>query len=238
MGGYVKVWAIGKTMLHATAASAKMAVRLAPALLLSAWTASYFFGLEIYPVTARSSPWAVYFERGEICLTSLLENRRKISEFGSGYYYIEINLASAASTRKDEILYALSARTESGGKIWAFAGFLFVGSNITMLSRITEFRVEICLAKRTTSGGSYQPRLDRSQCRFPRHTGSFFLSAGGSAAQTGRPRTIAPGGGGILSMTGLRNGQSPNRFYHAGKIVQWQNDLGSIAHNAWRLVEL
>ena len=114
----------------------------------------------------------------------------------------------------------------------------FQATSITMLSRITEFRVESCLAKRTTSGGSYQPRLDRSQCRFPRHTGSFFLSAGGSAAQTGRPRTIAPGGGGILSMTGLRNGQSPNRFYHAGKIVQWQNDLGSIAHNAWRLVEL
>ena len=140
-------------------------------------------------------------------------------------------VGSKNSESRGENLEANSALPDSSNSY-------LLTSSITMLSRITEFRVEICLAKRTTSGGSYQPRLDRSQCRFPRHTGSFFLSAGGSAAQTGRPRTIAPGGGGILSMTGLRNGQSPNRFYHAGKIVQWQNDLGSIAHNAWRLVEL
>ena len=112
------------------------------------------------------------------------------------------------------------------------------GNSITMLSRITEFRVEFCVAEWTASDGPYQPRLNRSQCRFPRHTGSFFLIAEESAAQTGRLRTTAPGGGGILSMTGLRNGQSLNRFYHAGKIVQWQNAPGSIAHNAWLWVEL
>ncbi len=129
MGGNGRVWVTGRAILRILTASARTAMCLASVALLSAWAASYFLGLEVYPVTAHNSPWAVYFERGEICLTSLLENRRKTSEFGTGYYYIEIDLASAAYTRKDEILYALSARTESGGKVWAFAGFLFVGSN-------------------------------------------------------------------------------------------------------------
>ncbi|MHB1768178.1 MAG: hypothetical protein ACYCUV_10055 [Phycisphaerae bacterium] len=187
MGGYVKVWAIGKTMLHATAASAKMAVRLAPALLLSAWTASYFFGLEIYPVTARSSPWAVYFERGEICLTSLLENRRKISEFGSGYYYIEINLASAASTRKDEILYALSARTESGGKIWAFAGFLFVGSNPwCQVVRIPAYAVALFLLGIILA--DVYARKNRHKRKGGKTPGSS--ESGGSVTGLGRDRIV------------------------------------------------
>lgn len=124
-----RLWAIGKTIRSVVTASARTTMCIASTVLLFAWVASYFFGLEIYPVTAHNSPWAVYFVRGEICLASLLENREKISEFGTGYYYIEINLASAAYTRRDEILNALSARTESGGKIWAFAGFLFVGYN-------------------------------------------------------------------------------------------------------------
>ncbi len=124
-----RLWAIGKTIRSVVTASARTTMCIASTVLLFAWVASYFFGLEIYPVTAHNSPWAVYFVRGEICLASLLENREKISEFGTGYYYIEINLASAAYARRDEILNALSARTESGGKIWAFAGFLFVGYN-------------------------------------------------------------------------------------------------------------
>jgi hypothetical protein len=130
MGGNGRVWAIGKAILHVLVASARTAMCLAPALLLFAWVASYFIGLEISSVTVRSSPWVVYFVRGELCLAILPGNREEdISKYGTGYYYIEIDLASTAYTRKDEILYALSARTESGGKIWAFAGFLFVGSN-------------------------------------------------------------------------------------------------------------
>ncbi len=113
----------------AVATVAMGAIHAATVVFWIAYFGSFFFGMELAPVTAYNSPWGLYVVRGEICMITLLDNERKISKFGQGYKYIEIDLESAADARRNEILYALSARYEAGGKNRAFAGFLLVDSN-------------------------------------------------------------------------------------------------------------